>query len=271
IGSINPDDIETISVLKGGAAAALYGSQAANGVILITTKSGKSQQGIGIEVNSNYVIGTPSEFPNYQYEYGSGLFHRKPNSQDEAIAAGHVSFGARLDGTPVVQFDGVSRPYSAVSVKDNIKNFFNNSIDATNTIAFSGGNTNSQFRLSLSDLNSKALQPNSTYRRETANLSANTQMGKNNFITIETNLQYNFEKGVNRPTIGYEDLNAAWGVNFVPTNVDIRHLAPGYDLETGREVEWNGWINAPNPYFVINQTGNSDNRQRIIGQGRIKF
>src|SRR5690606_27313250 len=65
IGSINADDIETISVLKGGAAAALYGSQAANGVILITTKSGKAQQGIGIELNSNYVIGTPSEFPNY--------------------------------------------------------------------------------------------------------------------------------------------------------------------------------------------------------------
>jgi TonB-linked SusC/RagA family outer membrane protein len=271
IGSINADDIETISVLKGGAAAALYGSQAANGVILITTKSGKAQKGIGIELNSNYVIGTPSEFPTYQYEYGAGLFHRKPNSQDEAIATGHVSFGAKLDGTPVVQFDGIARPYSAVSAKDNIKNFFNNEMNATNTIAFSGGNTNTQFRLSLSDLSSKALQPNSTYGRETANLSANTQMGKNNFITIETNLQYNFEKGLNRPTIGYEDLNGAWGVNFVPTNQDIRNLSPGYDLTTGREVEWNGWINAPNPYYVINKTENRDDRQRIIGQGRIKF
>jgi len=96
-------------------------------------------------------------------------------------------------------------------------------------------------------------------------------MGKNNFIKIETNLQYNFEKGVNRPTIGYEDLNAAWGVNFVPTNQDIRNLSPGYNLTTGREVEWNGWINAPNPYYVTNKTGNSDDRQRIIGQGRIKF
>lgn len=271
IGSINPDDIETISVLKGGAAAALYGSQAANGVIVITTKSGKAQQGIGIEINTNYVVGTPNEFPNYQYEYGAGLFHRKPINQDEAIATGHVSFGAKLDGTPVVQFDGVARPYSAVSVKDNIKNFFNNSIDATNTIAFSGGSTATQFRLSLSDLNSKALTPKSTYRRQTANLSANTKMGKNNFIAIETNLQYNFEKGANRETLGYEDLNASWGANFVPTNQDIRLLAPGYDPNTGREVEWNGWINAPNPYYVINQTGNSDDRQRIIGQGKIKF
>lgn len=270
ISSINADDIETISVLKGGAAAALYGSQAANGVILITTKSGKAQKGIGIELNSNYVIGTPSEFPNYQYEYGSGLFHRKPINQDEAIAAGHVSFGAKLDGTPVVQFDGVSRPYSAVSVKDNIKNFYNNSIDATNTLAFSGGSKNSQFRLSVSDLSSKALQPNSTYQRETANLSANTKLGKNDFITIETNLQYNFDKALNRPSIGDHNLNGNWAVNFVPTNVDIRNLAPGYDLTTGREVEWHGWINNVNPYYLINKMENSDSRQRIIGQGRIK-
>jgi TonB-linked SusC/RagA family outer membrane protein len=271
IASINADDIESISVLKGGAAAALYGSQAANGVILITTKSGKAQKGIGIDFNSNVVVGTPNEFPKYQYEYGSGLFHRKPASQGEAIAAGHVAFGAKMDGAPVVQFDGVLRPYSPVSAQDNIRNFYNNSIDATNTVAFSGGSTSTQFRLSLSDLRSKAIQPNSTYKRETANLSLKTQLGKNNFITIETNIQYNFENGKNRPTIGYEDLNAAFGVNFVPTNVDIRNLSPGYDPATGNEVEWNGWINAPNPYYVINRTGNSDSRQRTIGQAKIKF
>jgi TonB-linked SusC/RagA family outer membrane protein len=271
IASINPDDIESISVLKGGAAAALYGSQAANGVILITTKSGKAQKGIGVEINSNTVIGPINEFPHYQYVYGQGLSHSKPASQGEAIASGHLGFGAKMDGTPVVQFDGVLRPYSPISVKENFKNFFNNSVDATNSLAFSGGNPGTQFRISLSDLRSTALQPKSTYKRQTANLAVNTKMGKNNFIEIESNMQYNFENGKNRPNIGYEDLNAAWGVWMLPANVDIRSLAPGYDLVTGDETQWNQWSNAPNPYYVINKLGNGDKRQRIIGQGKIKF
>lgn len=271
ISSINADDIESISVLRGGAAAALYGSQAANGVILITTKTGKAQQGIGIEVNSNTVIGTPNEFPKYQYIYGQGLSHSKPASQAEAIASGHLGFGAKMDGTPVIQFDGVLRPYSPVPVKDNIRNFFRNSVDLTNTVAFSGGGNSTQFRLSLSDLRSTALQPNSDYKRKTANLSVNTKMGKNDFIEIESNIQYNFENGRNRPNVGYEDLNAAWGVFMAPPNVDVRTMAPGYDPATGKETEWNQWSNAINPYYAINKIGNGDNRQRMIGQGKIKF
>ncbi|MES2872626.1 MAG: TonB-dependent receptor plug domain-containing protein [Bacteroidota bacterium] len=124
IAAINPDDIETINVLKGGPAAALYGSQASNGVILITTKSGKLQKGVGVELNSNFTVGSPSMYPDFQYEYGQGLDGVKPKTKAEAISSGRLSFGAKIDGQPYVQFDGVSRPYSAVNVKDNWKNFY---------------------------------------------------------------------------------------------------------------------------------------------------
>ncbi|MEO9004255.1 MAG: TonB-dependent receptor plug domain-containing protein, partial [Ginsengibacter sp.] len=154
ISSINPDDIESITVLKSGAAAALYGSQAANGVILITTKSGRAQKGIGVDYNSNIMYGTPATYPNYQYEYGSGNDGVKPATQAAALSAGRLSYGAKIDGSSVVQFDGVMRPYSAVKVKDNINNFYRPSRDFTNTIAFYGGSNALNFRLSMSDLNS---------------------------------------------------------------------------------------------------------------------
>jgi TonB-dependent SusC/RagA subfamily outer membrane receptor len=111
IGNINPDDIETISVLKGAAAAALYGSRAKAGVILITTKSGK---GAGsIELNSNYVAESVMDMTDWQYVYGLGSNGTKPTTQTAALDAGNSSWGAKLDGTPVINFDGVSRPYTA--------------------------------------------------------------------------------------------------------------------------------------------------------------
>jgi TonB-dependent SusC/RagA subfamily outer membrane receptor len=135
--SINPDDIETMSVLKGGTAAALYGARAANGVILITTKSGRAQKGIGIEYNSTYTLETPRNLLDWQYEYGSGSRGVAPTSQAEAIANGRMSWGAKLDGSSVIQPDGQAHPY--VAQKDNIKNFYNTGKTFSNTIAITGG------------------------------------------------------------------------------------------------------------------------------------
>lgn len=116
ISNINPDDIESISVLKGAAAAALYGSRAGAGVIMITTKSGKAQKGIGVDFNSTYQIDEINDFTNYQYEYGSGHQGLKPTTIEEALNDGASSWGARLDGSNVIQLDGVSRPYVAQKI-----------------------------------------------------------------------------------------------------------------------------------------------------------
>jgi len=270
ISSINPDDIETISVLKSGAAAALYGSQAANGVVLITTKSGKIQKGIGVEYNSNVVWGTPSAYPNYQYQYGSGNDGVKPTTQAAALSAGRLSYGAKIDGSQVIQFDGVERPYSAVHVKDNIRNFYRPSRNFTNTVAFYGGTKQLNFRLSASDLDAQAQTPNSKFDRMTTNLSLGSKLGKNDFLQIEANVQYNYEKGHNRPNVGYAEMNPSWATYLIGNTVDIRSLAPGYNA-AGKEIEWNPVPAVPNPYFVVNKTGNEDKKNRFIGSTSVQL
>src|SRR5690606_25999936 len=172
--SINPDDIESMSVLKGGTAAALYGSRAANGVILITTKSGKGQQGIGVDFNSTFTAEIPLTLPDWQYEYGSGSRGEKPTTQSEAVSYGRTSWGARLDGSMVIQPDGNEYPY--VPQKNNFRNFYNTGNAFSNTLALNGGNENAFFRFSVSNMNNDGLVPNSSFNRQTFNLSANANL-----------------------------------------------------------------------------------------------
>lgn len=269
ISSINPDDIESINVLKGGPAAALYGSQASNGVILITTKKGAVQKGVGVEVSSNFTVGSPSMYPDLQYIYGQGLDGIKPRTKAEAISSGRLSFGAKMDGQPYVQFDGVMRPYSAVNVKQNWQNFYRPSTNLTNNIAFSGGSSTALvYRLGLSDLRAAALEPGSSYNRQSANLDLRSELGKK--IIIESTFHYNSDQGTNRPGNGYADNTTSWATNLLANTVDIRNLAPGYDANFN-EVQWQQVPEAQNPYFVINRMGNSDKKNRFMGQGSIQY
>jgi len=264
--SLNADDIESISVLKGGAAAALYGSQAANGVILITTKKGvKLTKGIGVELNSNFTVGSINIFPDYQYEYGQGnQTARRPSTQGEAISTGRLSFGVPMDGQPYTQFDGVERPYSPVHAKDNIKNFYRNSSNIVNTLSFSGGSDRVTYRLSLSDLQSNAIVNGSGYKRQTANMAVKALLSEK--FSFETQVQYNYDRGINRPGVGYVGTNSAWGVYLLANTVDVRSLAPGYDPETGREIEWQHVNQATNPYFARDKMKNFDKTNRVIAQ-----
>jgi TonB-linked SusC/RagA family outer membrane protein len=277
ISSMNPDDIATISVLKGGAAAALYGSQAANGVILITTKKGTAQQGVGIDVTTDANFGTPSVFPNWQYEYGQGNDGVKPATAAAALSSGRLSYGAKLDGSMVMQFDGVLRPYSAFKVKDNILNFYQTQQNITNTVAFNAGTEKLRMRLSVSDLRSKDQQPNSNYYRKNAALNVTGKMGKNDFITIEGSAQYNIVDAKNRQGIGYAEINAAWPVYLSANVVDVRNMAgtdptrPGINAATGRELDWNPVPAAVNPYYAAYQLGNEDGEKRIIGRLSAQF
>jgi TonB-linked SusC/RagA family outer membrane protein len=270
IQSINPDDIESISVLKGGAAAALYGSQAANGVILITTKQGiRGKKGMGVEINSNLTVGTINIFPDYQYEYGQGSLGVRPQNQGQAISTGRLSFGERMDGQPYVQFDGVMRPYSPVHVKDNIRNFYRSSTNLVNTVAISGGNDGVIYRFSMSDLRSQAIVHGSSFSRQTANLNLKTFLSDK--LSFDTQIQYNYESGVNRPGVGYVGTNSAWGVYLLANTVDIRSLAPGYDPLTGQETEWQHVNQATNPYFARDRMRNSDYRNRVISQAALTY
>ncbi|QEL01534.1 SusC/RagA family TonB-linked outer membrane protein [Olivibacter sp. LS-1] len=266
IAGINPDDIESISVLKGGPASALYGSRAANGVILITTKKGVAQKGLGIEFNSTSTFERPSMYPEWQYEYGQGIDGRKPTTQDEAIATGRLSYGARMDGQPYVQFDGVERPYSPE--KNNPQQFYETGQTYINSLALYGGSEDLRYRASVSNTDAQAIVPNSTYKRLTTNLSVNANIGKK--LHLEAVSQYNYDQGKNRPKVGYANDNPAWAVYMLANTVDIMSLAPGYDAE-GNEVRWNPVAEAPNSWFVVNRYRNHDKKNRYIMQGSLQY
>ncbi len=260
LASINPDDIESISVLKGGTAAALYGARAANGVILITTKSGKAQKGIGVEYNTNFTFQQAINLTDWQYEYGSGSLGAAPTTQAQAISSGRMSWGARLDGSPVIQPDGQTRPYSAQ--KNNFKNFYQTGTNFVNTLALTGGNEVARFRFSASNLDNKAIIPHNDMNIKTFNLSASATLAKK--IVFEGNAQYNIEDVKNRTYLADFQLNPNTGAQLLATNIPIETLSPGY-LPNGNEFKWSDYEYATNPYFAINKVRNGDTKKRFIG------
>jgi TonB-linked SusC/RagA family outer membrane protein len=266
LNSINPDDIASISVLKGGTAAALYGSRAANGVIIITTKSGKAQEGIGVDFSSTYTMESPLKATDWQYAYGSGSRGLKPASQADAIANGRMSWGAPMDGTPVIQPDGVSRPYSPQ--RNNIKNFYDVGSTFSNTLALSGGTEAASFRFSAANMDNKGIIPNSTLNRKTFNLSVNSTLAKK--VVLQANVQYSIELNKNRTSISDFTSNPNASVGVMATSLDVRTLAPGYDAD-GYETPWNDYVFVTNPYFAVNKVKNQDERHRLISSFSTRY
>ncbi|MCJ8208493.1 SusC/RagA family TonB-linked outer membrane protein [Mucilaginibacter sp. RS28] len=266
IAGINPDDIESISVLKGGTAAALYGARAANGVILITTKKGRAQKGVGVDYNTTFTAETPAVFPDWQYEYGQGDGGVKPMDQATAIQTGRRSFGAKIDGSNYVAADGQSHPYTAQ--KDNIKNFYRTGSTFTNTVAFTGGNEAITYRFSVADLNANSILPNSNYDRKTGNLNLSGKLSPK--LSFEALAQYNIERAKNRSGAGDALGNPNWTPYMVANTTDIRWLAPGYDAN-GNETPWNDASIATNSYFVINKFQERDTKNRFIGQAGVTY
>lgn len=258
IGNLNPDDIETMTVLKGQAASALYGARASNGVIMITTKSGK-KGAFTVDYNMNLMVDKAIDFTDYQYTYGQGQYGSKPATVDEAKTTGRMSWGAKLDGSQVIQFDGKSYAYSAV--KDNIKNFYRTGPSLTNTISVSRGSDAGTFRLSLSNLNNESIIRNSGIIRKTVNLNIDQKITPKLSVSVMAN--YIDQKDKARPYLSDGPLNANNG-QFLATNIDQKILAPGYDTATGKEIVFSDDIYVTNPWFVVNQLVNDVDRKRLI-------
>ncbi|SHM12367.1 TonB-linked outer membrane protein, SusC/RagA family [Chitinophaga jiangningensis] len=266
--SINPDDIATMSVLKGGTAAALYGSRASNGVILITTKSGSARKGVGVEFSSNIVLDKPIvNMLDWQYDYGMGLNGVKPASVAEARSAGLFSWGAKLDGSSVIQYDGVSRPYSAV--KNNFKNFYKSGYTFTNSIAFSGGTDKINYRFGATDLKNEAMLPNSGMRRDNLSLNVNAWLGRKLYLTV--NSKYSRERVDNRPRVSDSPGNANYSMYMLPTSLDVNTLKQSkYDAQ-GFEARWEANEYVTNPWFSVYDFEQNDKRDRFINSAELKY
>jgi TonB-linked SusC/RagA family outer membrane protein len=274
--AINPDDIESMTVLKGAAATALYGSRAANGAIVITTKTGTRNSGIGVEVNSNYGMDEVLDYTDYQYEYGQGQGKSvngvtvgvRPQNVGEGISTGQFGWGERYDGVPTIQFDGELRPYSPE--KNRLKKFFQSGNSFTNTVAFSGGNGKGSFRASYSNMNSAGITPGNTYYRKIFNLGVNHNLSDK--LSVQINMNYTNEENNNPPQVGVQ------GQNFM--NFVVR-TSPTVPLDVykakavnsfGAETTTTGFgTTILNPYFYIPRQFYKNNSDRLLGTGSLRY
>ena len=287
ISSINSEDIESMSVLKGGTAAALYGSRAANGAIVITTKKGTAGK-VRVEYNMSYTKDSPILKNNdLQWEYGCGANGMNPDQLAIATGAGYgmtpeqaisqlaptlakqmsvMSFGSKMDGSNVTQYDGISRPYSPTA-RNNFKDFYDNAWSVTNNIAVSGGNEKIQFRVGAGDQRFHDMQPNSKLERNNITLNLTSRM--NEHFSLKANIMYVRERAKNRPNLGDITSNA---------NASLWQLAPNYGLsdmkitnDDGTEYEVNAQGYVINPLFVVYKNSQKDAKDRIIGSVEVQY
>ncbi|WP_027065452.1 SusC/RagA family TonB-linked outer membrane protein [Maribacter sp. Hel_I_7] len=287
---VNPDDIAEVSVLKGPSAAALYGTRASNGVIIIETKSGKNTKGLGVSYNTSFFVDSAFQLPDFQNEYGQG------NSGEFAFVDGlgggtndliTYSWGPRLDvgnlipqyDSPVTLADGTVvrggdtalyngntiTPTEFKSNPDNLKNFYETGTTLINNIAISNGFDKGNYRLSFTDLRSESIIPGVNLDRQT--ISTRLSFQPIDKIRINSSISYINSSSDNRPSNGYGSENAnyslvAWG----PRSLNIENLKkywqPG--LEGIQQYSYN-YTFFDNPYFILNENTNSFNRDRVFG------
>jgi TonB-linked SusC/RagA family outer membrane protein len=264
--SINQDDIETMTVLKGAAAAALYGFRAKDGVIIITTKTGSKNTGIGVEVNSNFQMVEALDYTDFQYEYGQGEFGIRPASLSDAQSSGVFSFGEKFDGQPNIQFDGSTQPYSPHS--DRIKKFYRTGTNWSNSIALSGGNDKGSFRLSFANTDANSIVPNSDYHKKIINLGINYQFTEK--FSAQLNANYSNEYNHNPPQIGIQDMNANTTIYTLATSIDVDWLKHYKDAD-GNEMPLARFTNRNNPYWVAYERFEKVRRDRIFGNASLRY
>jgi TonB-linked SusC/RagA family outer membrane protein len=264
--NINPDDVESMTVLKGSTASALYGARAANGVINITTKSGKKGK-VQIEYNANLQFDQAVDNSDYQYEYGQGQRGARPTTQNSAISSGLYSWGEKLDGAATIAADGNLHPYSAVT--NNVSTFYRTAPSFTNSVSIAGGGEKGTYRFSGSNLDAKSVLPNSGLVRKTFNFSTNQQLTDKLSFNLVAN--YIDQQDKNKAYLSDSPLNANYAVQFLPTSLDVTTLAPGYNATTGAEMSWNDNSYVTNPYFVTSQLVNNNARKRFITAVSAKY
>ncbi|MFT3749287.1 MAG: SusC/RagA family TonB-linked outer membrane protein [Agriterribacter sp.] len=269
ISGINPDDIETISVLKGPAASALYGSRAGHGVILITTKKGANKKALGVEVNSTATVETIlTRYDDFQYEYGQGTGGAIP--RDLAMARNTLfnNFGARLDpGLMIPAFYGGETSYGLV--KNNIENFFRTGSSFNNNIAVTGGSEKSNFRFSYNNLHYNDIVPGTYLNRQNFMLRGSSEITSKIIIDVRAN--YMTEDVNNRPALADDAANI--GFNFVglANNMDQKTFETHYQDEFGHYIEWGGGQYRLNPYWVINRMRNTTAKDRLMGAVQMNY
>ncbi|WP_350293649.1 SusC/RagA family TonB-linked outer membrane protein [uncultured Croceitalea sp.] len=271
VSSINPDDVESVSVLKGGAAAALYGSRAAAGVIIITTKNGKEQEGFGIDYSSQVTFDNiQSGVRDFQREYGQGSQGIAPTTAQEALDNAFRSWGPRLGSTAnSVQYDGVSRPYTDAG--DNLDRFYRTGTTFINTVALSKAGENFNYRFGVTNLDNEDVVPNSNFNRKS--FSLNLGAIHNEKLSLNLSARYIVEKVNNRPRISDTPGNPNFAPAVLPANVNVEDLGANRNgaLEDGTEDQISSNPFVQNPYWAASRFTTFDRKNRILSSATLKY
>ncbi|KXX67737.1 SusC/RagA family TonB-linked outer membrane protein [Flammeovirga sp. SJP92] len=297
---INPEDIETMSVLKGAAATALYGSRASNGAIVITTKKGSKRKGIGINISTGVTVGKilKNTFTEYQNQYGAGYGPYYGSTgyflDDDVNGDGNLdfvvpttedgSFGAKFDpnlnvyhwDSFVKDSENYGKAYAWTAGATTPVDFFETSYTFNNSISLEGGNETSTFRLGYTNYKSTGILPNSEMKRDNFSLTGTTKLHEKLEASASVNVNMNSTTG--RNSTGYSDNLMSQFRQWWQTNVDVKSLEHLYH-KTGRNITWNAAdYNDPetpiywdNPYWSRFENYQTDSRNRVYGNASLNY
>ncbi len=254
ISDINPDDIETITVLKGPAAAALYGTRGGNGVLLVTTKKGISRKGLGVKFNTNYAVDNPLLYLDMQNEYGQG-------ANGEFNVKSQSSWGPKITGQTITDWRGESVPMSADP--NDMKNFLQTGKTWTNSVDLSGGNDKTTFRLGYTNLDNKGLLPNTKLKRDMVTLRVNSELTSK--LAVDAKISYTNQRTFNRPQLSGSPSNVFAQYSTLPRSVHMADMNPWKDVY-GNQILWapEAYSTLRNPYWVLNEDFNNDQSDRFL-------
>jgi len=280
LGDINPDDIESVTVLKGAAATALYGSRAGNGALIITTKKGRQRtRGIGITINSNTSLNDVLRWPDWQYEYGQGNNNRNANGElyysyqlsEDGPNTGSTSsaFGPKFEGQYYYQYDPAVEGQSAERLlwrpyRDNITGFFRTGYMLTNSIAFDGATDNFSARASFTHTKNEWIMPNTGYERLVASLNTSAKLSDK--LRVNAKVSYTNKSSDNLPGTGYNNQSLSYFMIFQNPNIDLAVYKPRW--RRGQEQiaqihPFSSYIE--NPYLIAYEMTNSLENINIDG------
>lgn len=261
--SLDPNNIESISILKGASAAALYGSIASNGVIMITTKTGANKSKINVEYNTSFTIETQAtKFNDRQTTYGQGLNGNIPHTAFDAQQSVFSGWGPRLNSdSTFTAFNEKEYPY--VLATGALKSFFQTGKTWSNSVSFSQNVDKSSFRFAYSNITNTDIVPHTGMTRNNFNLRSTTSLAKN--LRVSTNVSYMHEKVKNRPGLGDAYNNIAKSFFGLANNIDPKIFSEGYKTPEGYYIEWGGGRYNYNPYWVINDMENESKKDRLFG------
>ncbi|SDH20725.1 TonB-linked outer membrane protein, SusC/RagA family [Chitinophaga filiformis] len=264
---INPDDVETLSVLKGGASAALYGSRAANGVILITTKKGV-RKGLEMEFMSNAVLEKSNSRYDFQDTYGSGREGLLPANAAEARWDAQYSWGPKMDADSMVWlWNGMKVPY--VKARNPVTKFFREGFTLVNTLALSTGTKKTQLRASYTNTLNNDIVPTSRLQRHHFSARVTTRLTRK--LELDTRLAWLDEEVLNRPALSDNPNNVGYVLSGIAPNIDLNWLKNYKDPVTGNYINWNNNTYQVNPYWAIYEQPNNSDQDRFNGFIRLKY